>query len=109
MTRPSVCCCRFARRSSTTDAFRSSLRSGAPGCAAVAQAAWVQARERNGYSLFAPYLERTIALAREYADCAGWSEHPYDAMVALYEPGETTSSLRRLFSPLRAGILPILA
>ena len=79
------------------------------GLRSVAQAAWVQARERNDYSLFAPYLERTIDLAREYADCAGWSEHPYDAMVALYEPGETASSLRRLFSRLRAGILPILA
>ena len=34
------------------------------GLRSVAQAAWVQARERNDYSLFAPYLERTIDLAR---------------------------------------------
>lgn len=75
----------------------------------VAQAAWVQAREHNDFSLFAPHLEKTMALSREYADCVGWSDHPYDAMVASYEPGETASSLRRLFSTLRAGILPILA
>ena len=75
----------------------------------VAQAAWVDARERSDFSRFAPFLEQTIALSRTYADCVGWSGHPYDAMVATYEPGETASSLRTLFAELRAGILPILA
>ena len=75
----------------------------------VAQAAWVDARARSDFSLFAPHLERTIALSRRYADCVGWRTHPYDAMVATYEPGETASSLRQLFAQLRAGILPILA
>ena len=75
----------------------------------VAQSAWVDARAHGDFSRFAPYLAQTVALSRTYADCVGWSEHPYDAMVATYEPGETATSLRKLFAQLRAGILPILA
>lgn len=75
----------------------------------VAQAAWVEARARSDFALFAPHLKETIVLSRRHADCAGWTGHPYDAMVAAYEPGETAVSLKRLFAELRAGILPILA
>lgn len=74
----------------------------------VAQAAWIEARARSDFALFAPHLKETMALSRRHADCAGWTGHPYDAMVAAYEPGETAVSLKRLFSELRAGILPIL-
>ena len=75
----------------------------------VAQAAWIDARARSDFALFAPYLQETMALSRQHADCVGWSGHPYDAMVAAYEPGETAVSLKKLFAELRAGILPILA
>ena len=75
----------------------------------VAQAAWIEARARSDFTLFAPHLEKTVALARRYADCVGWREHPYDAMVALYEPGETASSLKQLFATLRQGLVPLLA
>lgn len=74
----------------------------------VAQAAWIEARRKSDFSTFAPHLEKTVALARQYADCIGWSEHPYDAMVSIYEPGETAASLRGLFETLRAGLRPIL-
>lgn len=74
----------------------------------VAQAAWVEARARSDFALFAPHLEKTIALSRDYAQCVGSHAHPYDAMVATYEPEATAASLKTLFAELRAGILPIL-
>lgn len=74
----------------------------------MAQAAWIEGRARSDFSIFAPHLEKTIALSRAYADCIGWSDHPYDAMVSIYEPGETAQSLKVLFATLRAGLLPIL-
>ena len=74
----------------------------------VAQAAWIEARARSDFSLFAPHLTQTMALARQYADCVGWSAHPYDAMVALYEPGATAANLKTLFAQLRTAIGPIL-
>ena len=74
----------------------------------VAQAAWIEARSKSDFSIFAPHLARTLALSRDYADCIGWSGHPYDAMVSIYEPGETAASLKSLFASLRAGLLPVL-
>ncbi|MBQ0823421.1 carboxypeptidase M32 [Microvirga terrae] len=74
----------------------------------VAQAAWIDARSKSDFAVFSPYLARTIALSRAYADCIGWNEHPYDAMVSIYEPGETAASLKELFTTLRAGLQPIL-
>ncbi len=73
----------------------------------LANAAWVTARANNDFTQFAPYLETNIALAREYADAAGWRDHPYDALLQLYEPGETLASLRALFAHLTAGQAPI--
>ncbi len=74
----------------------------------VAQAAWIEARSKSDFSIFSSYLAKTVELSRAYADCIGWREHPYDAMVSIYEPGETAASLKRLFAELRAGLLPVL-
>ncbi|NIX75284.1 carboxypeptidase M32 [Microvirga terricola] len=75
----------------------------------VAQAAWIEGRAKSDFSIFAPHLKKTVELSRAYADCIGWTEHPYDAMVSIYEPGETAASLKSLFATLRAGLLPILS
>jgi carboxypeptidase Taq len=74
----------------------------------IAQAAWIEARSKSDFPIFLPYLTKTVELSRAYADCIGWCEHPYDAMVSIYEPGETAASLKALFTELRAGLLPIL-
>jgi carboxypeptidase Taq len=74
----------------------------------VAQAAWIEGRAKSDFSIFAPYLAKTVELSRAYADCIGWNDHPYDAMVSIYEPGETAASLKRLFATLRSGMQPIL-
>ncbi|MBM9594302.1 carboxypeptidase M32 [Roseitranquillus sediminis] len=75
---------------------------------ALAAAAWAEARAAGDFSVFRPYLERVVALARQQAEALGYDEHPYDAMVHAFEPGETAASLGRLFDRLRTGILPIL-
>ena len=74
----------------------------------TAQSVWYRAKASGDFAMFAPYLEQVVALQRELADTIGYAEHPYDALVALYEPGETASSLRELFARLRAGIGPLL-
>jgi carboxypeptidase Taq len=74
----------------------------------VAGAAWATARETSDFAVFLPFLDESVALARESAAAIGHDGHPYSAMVALYEPGETAASIRRFFAKLRAGILPIL-
>ncbi len=74
---------------------------------AVANDAWVLARKANDFSIFSPHLAEMLRLSKHYADAIGWQEHPYDALVGLYEPGETARSLSTLFGALRAGLKPI--
>lgn len=74
----------------------------------VAQSAWIEARAKSDYAIFAPHLDKTLKLTRAYADCIGWSAHPYDAMLSIFEPGETSAGLKKLFAALRAGIQPLL-
>ena len=71
---------------------------------ADANAAWIEARAKNDFSIFEPCLEETVRNTREYADAIGWSEHPYDALLGLYEPGETLASLQALFGALRGRV-----
>ena len=73
---------------------------------ALADPAWVQARERSVWSMFAPHLERVLALKLE---AAGYLDgaHPYDAMLDRYDPGSSTQRLRIMFDELKAGIVPL--
>jgi carboxypeptidase Taq len=66
-----------------------------------AQVAWVEARRENAFSKFQPWLEEIISLTREQAECYGYQDHPYDALLENYEPGLTVAELNRLFPPLQ--------
>jgi len=61
---------------------------------------WEVARRDDDFSLFAPYLERLVEMAREEAEFLGYEEDPYDALLELYEPGMTTRRLWGIFAPL---------
>jgi carboxypeptidase Taq len=80
--------------------------------ASVGQEAWVAAREASDYSLFAPYLERNIELARRYVDChagADGYECAYDVLLDDYEPQMKTSSVAELFGELKGELVPLIA
>lgn len=63
--------------------------------------AWRRAREQSDFSLFAPWLARTITLQREVADRLGHTGPRYNALLDLYEPGMTVEKLDALFGPVR--------
>lgn len=67
----------------------------------LATQAWRVARERNEYALFAPHLEQVIKLKREAAEYLGYDDHPYDALLDLYEPEMKTADVRAVFADLR--------
>ena len=71
------------------------------------QHVWVKARAESDFASFAPVLEETLALNREMAECIGYEDHPYDALMYRFEPGETVASLQPLFATLREGLLPL--
>ncbi|HEY8381257.1 MAG TPA: carboxypeptidase M32 [Microvirga sp.] len=67
----------------------------------LASAAWMEARKTDRFATFAPYLEQTVDLQRAYAQAIGYRDHPYDALIDLYEPGQTQASLAAFFGALR--------
>jgi len=73
----------------------------------IAEAAWAEARANDDFPAFVPYLERMVVLQRQMAEVIGYQEHPYDALVARYEPGMTAARLRALFAELKEGLAPI--
>jgi carboxypeptidase Taq len=75
--------------------------------AALAHEIWVRARESNDFREFAPCLSKTLELARREAECLGYEDHPYDALIDQYEPGMKTEQVRMIFDDLKTGLVPL--
>ena len=69
---------------------------------------WREARRNDDFDAFLPHLEKIVALNQQKAEYLGYQEHPYDALVDLFEPGITTAQISRLFNELKEGIIPLL-
>ncbi len=74
---------------------------------ALAEPAWVRAREESEWSLFAPHLEKILSLKREAAEALGYEEHPYDALLDGYEPDAKKARLEAMFEELKGGVVPL--
>jgi carboxypeptidase Taq len=72
-----------------------------------AKAAWVEARAKSDFSMFAPYLEHLLSIARRKADLFGYADEPYDALLDLYERGAKTREVAALFAKLRPQLAEI--
>ena len=70
--------------------------------------AWREAKEKAKFNIFAPYLEKIVELTRVVAEKLGYEEHPYDALLDLYEEGLTSRDIEAIFSVLEPGIKTLL-
>jgi Zn-dependent carboxypeptidase len=70
--------------------------------------AWRDAKTDNAFQKFAPFLEKLIAMERQKAEYLGYKDHPYDALLDLYEPGMTTAAVTAVFDPLKKNITALL-
>lgn len=69
---------------------------------------WGLAKRHNAFRDFAPHLEKIVGLCRKKADYLGFEEHPYDALLDLYEPGMRTHYLIGLFDRLKYSLTTLL-
>lgn len=69
--------------------------------------AWRAAREAKSFSRFAPFLEKLIETARKRAEYLGYKEHPFDALVDEYEPGQTRRQIAKLFNSLKGPLVTL--
>lgn len=69
--------------------------------------AWVKAKKENDFGAFAPILEKMIGLKKDLAECVGYKEAPYDALLDEFEPYMTCSEVDSIFTDLRKKLVPI--
>ncbi len=72
-----------------------------------AQIVWKRAKENNNFKEFSPYLEKIVNLTRKQADYLGYKEHPYDALIDLYEEGWTTKDFENFFEKIKDNLKKI--
>ncbi len=77
--------------------------------ASLGQEAWIGARADSDFSAFAPYLERNLELARRYVSCFDNFSCAYDVLLDNYEPGVSSAAVSRLFTELKAELVPVIA
>ncbi len=70
--------------------------------------AWVRARKQKDFAAFAPHLSRLLELSRQKAECLGYKDTPWDALVPDFEPGMTAATLRPILEPLREATVALL-
>jgi carboxypeptidase Taq len=70
--------------------------------------AWSVAKKKSSYKDFLPHLEKIVTLCKKKADILGFKDHPYDALLDLYEPEMTTSVLTELFGKLKSPLTELL-
>lgn len=70
--------------------------------------AWIKARAEKNYTIYAPELEKMIALKKQQAHFYGFENHPYDALLDDYDKGATVALLDPVFEVVKAQLPPIL-
>ena len=69
---------------------------------------WRHARINKDFKLFLPYLKKVIEATKQKAEYLGYENHPYDALIDLYDPGLTTAQASSIFKPLKKEVASLL-
>src|SRR5262245_54030045 len=73
----------------------------------LGQQAWVKAREDNNFAAFAPHVEKLFHLKRQQAECLGYDDNPYDALLDDFEPDAKTAEIAKVLEQLRGELVPL--
>ncbi len=77
--------------------------------ASSAYSEWTRARPENDFAAMVPHLRRAVDLAHEYAGFFAPYDNVADPLIAKADEGQTTASVRQLFSTLRRELVPMAA
>lgn len=65
-----------------------------------ASVVWREAKAESDFLKFRPYLEKIVDLEVEVANHLGYDEHPYDALLDIYEEGLRTKEFQAVMDAL---------
>jgi carboxypeptidase Taq len=69
---------------------------------------WRKAKQDNNYSLLAPYYKEVFEIARETAECLTYKNHPYDALINLYEEDSTFAEAESTLGQIKGPSIELL-
>lgn len=70
--------------------------------------AWQEAKEKDDFEIFKPYLKEIIDFKKEFIGYLGYKKDKYDTLLNDYEEGLTTEKLDVIFKDLKDGVLNLL-
>src|SRR5437764_2437861 len=73
----------------------------------LGQQAWVKARQDSDFATFSPHIEKIYHLKRQQAECLGYTDSPYDALLDEFEPDAKTADVAKVLAQLRAELVPL--
>jgi carboxypeptidase Taq len=74
-----------------------------------AMEAWAEARSKEDFASFRPWLDRTLELKHRYIACFPATDDPYDVLLDDFEPGMQTTQVRRVFDRLEPALRELAA
>ncbi|CAH2715580.1 Carboxypeptidase 1 [Neobacillus rhizosphaerae] len=72
-----------------------------------AENVWEEAKEKADFALFSPYLEKLVAMTKQFVSYWGYEENKYNVLLDMYEPGMTIEVLDGVFDKLKDKIIPL--
>ncbi len=73
----------------------------------LSQEIWINARKSNDFAAFAPALDKMIDLSLQQAECLGYKEHVYDALLDAYETGAKQSDVAAMFTDMKPHLVEL--
>jgi len=73
----------------------------------LSQDAWIQAKKTSDFKTFSPWLEKLLSLKKQVADCYGYADSRYDALLDEYEPGASSREVAKVFESLREPLVKL--
>lgn len=74
-----------------------------------AESVWEEAKPKNDFALFRPYLEKIVDYTVQFVDLWGYEGNKYNTLLDSYEPGMTVAKLDEVFGELRKRLVPLVA
>jgi carboxypeptidase Taq len=74
----------------------------------AAHSAWLEAKQTDNFTIFAPHLEKVVENRKQYANLIDPNQDPYDVLLDDYEEGLKSEYLTDVFTQLKGGLKKLL-
>lgn len=76
--------------------------------AGISGKVWEEAKRSADFDMFCPHLQKMIDMRMQYAKYIEPDKEVYDTLLDLYEEGMDSATVDRLFSDMKAALVPLI-